>query len=75
MYLHTTGVRKLLDQKPGRYIEDRRGVYTMREADGAAITLTEDGKEFAIQPAESQIDDLVKASYLVRDGSKYWPRS
>jgi hypothetical protein len=47
----------------------------MREADGAAITVTEGGKEFPIQPAESQIDQLVEASYLVREGSKYWPRS
>jgi hypothetical protein len=74
MKLHTTGVLDLLRQKPGRYVEYLRGDYTMREDGGAAVTVIEGGEEFAIHPAESQIDDLVRASHLVRDGSKYRPQ-
>jgi hypothetical protein len=73
MHLTTTGLHNLLCAKPGRYIEGRRDEYTVKEADGTDVTVVEGDKVFPIRPAESQIDQLVDASYLIRDGSMYRP--
>ena len=71
MHLSTTGVLKLLREKPGRYIEGRWAEYVVREADGTDVTVVEDGQTLPIRPVESQVDQLLEATYLVRDGSRY----
>jgi hypothetical protein len=71
MHLSTTDLLNLLSEKPGRYIKGRWAEYVVMEADGTDVTVVEDGNVFPIRPAESQVDQLFDASYLVRDGSKY----
>ena len=75
MHLATTGLLNLLHEKPGRYIEGRWADYVVKDAHGTEVTAVEDGKVFAIRPAEGQVDQLLGASYLIRDGSKYRPAS
>jgi hypothetical protein len=73
MHLSTTGLHNLLGEKPGRYIEGRWAEYVVKEADGTDVTVVEYEKVFQIRPAESQVDQLLEASYLVRDESKFRP--
>jgi len=74
MYMTTTQVLDLLRQKPGRYVETYMGEYAIKESDGTDVTATEGGVTFPIRPAKSQIDQLVEAGHLIRDGSKLRPK-
>ncbi|HTC52233.1 MAG TPA: hypothetical protein VK700_09880 [Steroidobacteraceae bacterium] len=71
MHLHTTGVLDMLRDKTGRYIEHHKGVYVMRETDGRNVFIVEEGEKLPIHPSEGQIDDLVSAGHLIRDGQRY----
>ena len=71
--MHTTGILDLLAQKAERYILHSRdtGHYTMKEADGSNVLVPENGQDHVPLLLESQIDQLVDASHLVREGQKY----
>lgn len=71
--MHTSGILDLLGEKPDRYILHERDArrYTMKEADGADVLVTENGQTLAPLLVESQIDQLVDAFRLVREGAKY----
>jgi hypothetical protein len=71
MRLRSTQILDLLNEKPGRYIHHAMGRYQMKEASGADVRLTEDGKEYPVEPTAEQMDGLMDLSKLVRDGSKY----
>jgi hypothetical protein len=71
MHLHTSGVLDLLRAKTGRYIEHHRGLYVMKEGDGTNVFLIENGEHVHIQPSEGQIDDLVAAGHMIKEGSRY----
>jgi len=71
MHLTTSQIHDLLKERDGRYLEHDMGNYRMKEASGADVTVKENGKDVSIQPTASQIDDLVDASLLIRDGSRY----
>jgi hypothetical protein len=43
----------------------------MKEAKGEDMKLTEDGREYLVEPTAQQIDDLMDAKRLLRDGSRY----
>jgi hypothetical protein len=74
MDLTTSGVLDLLNQRAGRYIQHDMGDYRMKEASGADVTVSENGSDVPIQPTASQIDDLIDASLLIREGSRYRAR-
>jgi hypothetical protein len=74
MDLTTTGILDLLNQRPGRYIQHDMGNYRIKDASGADVTVREGGKDVPIQPTASQIDDLIDASLLIREGSRYRAR-
>jgi hypothetical protein len=69
--LNTTMILELLRQKPGRYVDHDMGQYRMKEANGDDVTITENGREYLVEPIAEQMDDLTDASRLVRDGSEY----
>jgi hypothetical protein len=71
MELTTTGILDLLRERPGRYIEHSMGRYRMKEANGDNVTVTEDGRQWSIEPHAGHMDDLTDASHLTRDGSRY----
>lgn len=71
MHLHTSKIPELLSESLGRHIEHHRGVYVMKEANGANVVVHENGESVHIHPLESQIEDLVAAGHLVRDGNLY----
>ena len=71
MMLNTTMILNLLRERPGRYIQHAMGHYSMKEANGDRVTVTENGKDFLVEPTAEQVDDLTDASHLVRHGSKY----
>jgi hypothetical protein len=71
MILNTTMILDLLRQRHGRYIQHDMGHYRMKEADGADVTVTENGREYLIEPIAERMDDLTDASKLVQDASKY----
>ena len=43
----------------------------MKEANGEDVKLREDRREYLVEPAAQQIDDLMDAKRLVREGFKY----
>ena len=43
----------------------------MKEANGEDVKLTEDRRGYLVEPTAQQIDDLMDAKRLVRDGAKY----
>jgi hypothetical protein len=69
--LYTARITDLLRKKPGRYIHHDAGVFRMKEASGEDVKLMEDRREYVVEPTAQQIDDLMDAKRLVRDGSKY----
>jgi hypothetical protein len=69
--LNTTMILVLLHEGTGRYIQHDMGHYRMKEANGVDVTVIENGGEYLVEPTAEQIDDLMDASKLVRDGSKY----
>lgn len=71
MMLNTTTILELLGEQPGRYIQRYMDSYRMKEASGAAVTVTEEGKHFLVEPTAEQMADLEAASHLVRSGPKY----
>lgn len=71
MHLHTTGILDMLEEKTGRYIEHHRGLYVMKESDGSNVFVIEDGERAHIHPTESQVNDLVTAGHLLKEGDRY----
>ena len=71
MTLHISRITDLLRKKPGRYIHHDAGGFRMKEANGEDVKLTEDRREYPVEPTAQQIDDLMDAKRLVRDGSRY----
>jgi hypothetical protein len=71
MMLNTSTILHLLSERPGRYILDSMGNYRMKEANGDDVIVTENGRQFLIEPAAGQIDGLMDASHLTRDRSIY----
>jgi hypothetical protein len=45
--------------------------FCMKEAKGEDVKLTEDRRKYLVEPIAQQIDDLMDAKRLVRDGSRY----
>jgi hypothetical protein len=71
MMLYTSRITDLLRKKPGRYIHQDADAFRMKEAKGEDVKLTEDRREYLVEPTAQQIDDLMDAKRLVRDGSRY----
>jgi hypothetical protein len=70
MNLRTTEILELLGQKTGRYIQHDMGTYYMREASGTDVT--NENEDFAVQPTANQMDELIDAGLLRREGSRYY---
>ena len=68
MMLHTSRIIDLLRNKRGRYIHHDAGSFRMKEANGEDVKLTEDRRGYLVEPTAQQIDDLMDAKRLVRDG-------
>ena len=47
------------------------GNFRMREANGEDVKLTENGKEYLVEPTADQMDDLMDAEQLVQEGTLY----
>jgi hypothetical protein len=43
----------------------------MKEASGRDVMLTENGKEYLVEPTADQIDDLMDAEQLVQEATLY----
>ena len=71
MHLHTAGILEMLGEKTGRFIEHHHGVYVMKEADGSNVFVIEDGQHVHIHPSEHQVDDLLAAGHLLKEGNRY----
>jgi hypothetical protein len=71
MMLNTTMILDLLADKPGRYVQHESGTYRMKEADGSDVIITENGRDYLIEPIAEQMDDLMDASHLRREESQY----
>jgi hypothetical protein len=71
MNLITSMIPKILESAPGRHIRYDAGNFRMKEANGEDVKLTEDRRGYLIEPTAQQIDDLMDAKRLVRDGAKY----
>jgi hypothetical protein len=71
MMLYTSRITDLLRKKRGRYIHHDAGAFRMKEAKGEDVKFTEDRREHLVEPTAQQIDDLMNAKRLVRDGSRY----
>jgi hypothetical protein len=71
MMLRTSRIIDLLRNKRGRYNHHEEGAFRMKEANGEDVMLTEDRRGYLVEPTAQQIDDLMDAKRLVRDGSKY----
>jgi hypothetical protein len=71
MMLYTLRITDLLRKKPGRCIHHDAGAFRMKEAKGEDVKLTEDRREYLVEPTAQQIDHLMDAKRLVRDGSRY----
>ena len=71
MNLITSMIPKILDSQPGRYIRYDAGTFRMKEANGEDVKLTENGKEYLVEPTADQMDDLMDAEQLVQEGTLY----
>jgi hypothetical protein len=71
MNLITLMIPKILDSAPGRYILYDSGNFRMKEADGEDVKLTENGREYLVEPTADQIDDLVDSEQLVQEATIY----
>ena len=71
MMLGTSRILELLRERPGRYIEHSIGCYRMKEMNCGDVTVTGSGRRFSIKPLAQQMDDLMDASHLTHDGSRY----
>lgn len=71
MNLITSMIPKILDSEPGRYVRYEAGNFRMKEANGEDVRLTEDGKEYVVEPTADQMDDLMDAEQLVQEGTLY----
>lgn len=71
MDLITSMIPKILDSQPGRHILYEGGVFRMKEASGEDVKLTENGKEYLVEPTADQMDDLMDAEQLVQEGILY----
>ena len=68
--LRTTTILELLRAQPGRHVGHDAGYYRMKEVNDADVIVTENGRQFLVEPDAEQIDDLVRAGHLVRKRSK-----
>jgi hypothetical protein len=50
-------IPRILDSQPGRYIRYDAGNFRMKEANGEDVRLTENGKEYLVEPTADQMDD------------------
>lgn len=71
MNLITSMIPKLLDGAPGRHILCEGGIFRMKEANGDDVKLTENGKDYLVEPTADQIDDLMDAEQLVQEATLY----
>jgi hypothetical protein len=71
MRLSSTKILDLLHERSGRYIHHDMGGYRMKEVNRADVKLTENGREYLVEPTAGQMDGLIDESKLVRDGSEY----
>ena len=71
MNLATPMIPQLLDAAPGRHILYEGGIFRMKEASGRDVMLTENGKEYLVEPTADQIDDLMDAEQLVQEATLY----
>ena len=55
----------------GKHILYDAGNFRMKEANGEDVKLTENGKEYLVEPTADQIDDLMDAEQLVQEGTLY----
>jgi hypothetical protein len=62
---------KILDIQPGRLIRYEGGIFRMKEANGEDVKLTENGREYLVEPTADQIDDLMDAEQLVQEATLY----
>lgn len=72
MKLRTTMITDLLRERPGRYIQHDMGHYRMKEANGDDVKITEDGREYLVEPEAIQMDNLMDASKLRQNSSRYY---
>jgi len=59
MHLRTSQILELLEEDRTRYIEHDAGYYRMKEMNGDAVTVSENGELFAVDPDQTDMDDLV----------------
>jgi len=71
MNLTTPMIPQLLDAAPGRHILYEGGIFRMKEASGRDVMLTENGKEYLVEPTADQIDYLMDAEQLVQEATLY----
>jgi hypothetical protein len=71
MNLITSMIPQLLEAATGRHILYEGGIFRMKEANGEDVKLTENGKEYLVEPTADQIDDLMDAEQLVQEGTLY----
>lgn len=71
MRLSSSTTLDLLAEKPGRYIHHDAGSYRMKEANGEDVKLTQDGKEYSVEPPSLLMDGLMDENRLVCDRSNY----
>ena len=71
MILITSMIPKILEGSPGKHILYDAGNFRMKEANGEDVKLTENGKEYLVEPTADQIDDLMDAEQLVQEGTLY----
>jgi hypothetical protein len=48
------------------------GKYSMKEPNDTDVIITESGNQYPVQPIAVQMDDLMDAGKLHRDGSRYY---
>jgi hypothetical protein len=72
MKLRETKILDLLREKPGRFIQHDMGKYTMKEANGSDVVVTENGKAEAVLPEHIHMDPLTDTGKLRIDGSRYY---
>ena len=69
--LITSMIPQILDGAPGKHILYEGGIFRMKEANGEDVKLTENGKEYLVEPTADQIDDLMDAEQLVQEATLY----
>ena len=74
MTLNTTEFLKLMEEKTGRYTLRKIGedTHSLKEANGAAVTVSENGKDVDVVVTDELMGELEQSGKVVRDGpNKY----